>query len=506
MELSSILERAVLLYGREPSVFCGDHAWTYADLEREALALAGGLGAAGLLPGDRVAILHRNCHRFLQAAFGTLLGGEVLVPLNVRLDAATLGEQLGDAGARLLLTEARFRPLAEEASAKAGGGVRVAEVGALHAAVGGSAPALRTPDDLAQIYYTSGTTGRPRGAMLLQRNIASHSLMAIAELGLADGDVWAHVAPMFHLADAWAVFAVTWVGGRHAMFPDFEPRPVLEGLRSRGVTITNLVPTMLARLVAEPTARAAPFPALRAILSGGAPISPALLERVVETFGTTYVQTYGLTETSPYLTFSALKRTLRDRPAAEQRRWISRTGRPAIGVRLRVVDDSGRDVPRDDRSVGEIRVRAPWVTPGYWNRPEETAAAFEDGWFKTGDLATWDAEGSVNIVDRKKDVILTGGEKVYSVEVEAALSTHASVFECAVVGLPDEEWGEAVTAAVVLRPGEPVEPEALAAYLKEHIASFKIPKRFVFLPELPKTGTGKIRKDEIRRSLARAGS
>src|SRR5262245_24381303 len=503
MELSSILERAVLLHGREPSVFCGEHAWTYADLEREALALAGGLGAAGLLPGDRVAILHRNCHRFLQAAFGALLGGEVLVPLNVRLDAATLGEQLSDAGARLLLTEDRFRALAEEASAKAGG-VRVAEVRALHAGGAGGAPASRSPDDLAQIYYTSGTTGRPRGAMLLQRNIASHSLMAIAELGLSDGDVWAHVAPMFHLADAWAVFAVTWVGGRHTKFPDFEPRPVLDGLRSRGVTITNLVPTMLGRLVAEPAAWAAPFPALRAILSGGAPISPALLDRVVETFGTTYVQTYGLTETSPYLTFSTLKRTLRDRPPGEQRRWIARTGRPAIGVRLRVVDDAGRDVPRDDRSVGEIRVRAPWVTPGYWNRPEETAAAFEDGWFKTGDLATWDAEGSVNIVDRKKDVILSGGEKVYSVEVEAALSTHPAVFECAVVGLPDADWGEAVTAAVVLRPGERVEPAALAAYLKERVASFKIPKRFVFLPELPKTGSGKIRKDEIRRSLARS--
>ncbi len=499
MELTSVLERAVLLYGREPSVFCGDLAWTYADLEREAVALAGGLQAAGLLPGDRVAILHRNCHRFLQAAFGALLGGAVLVPLNVRLDAATLGEQLTDAGARLLLTEERFRALAEEASARAGDRVRVAEVGALRAR---GTPVPRSPDDLAQIYYTSGTTGRPRGAMLLQRNVASHSLMAIAELGLSDGDVWAHVAPMFHLADAWAVFALTWVGGRHAMFPDFEPRPVLEGLRSRGVTITNLVPTMLSRLVAEPSARAAPFPALRAILSGGAPISPALLERVVETFGTTYIQTYGLTETSPYLTFSTLKRTLRDRPTAEQRRWIARTGRPAIGVRLRVVDEAGRDVPRDDRSVGEIRVRAPWVTPGYWNRPEETAAAFEDGWFKTGDLATWDSEGSVHIVDRKKDVILTGGEKVYSVEVEAALSTHPAVFECAVVGLPDDEWGEAVTAAVVLRPGERVEPDELAAFLKDRLASFKVPKRFAFLPELPKTGSGKIRKDEIRCALA----
>ncbi|HET6204911.1 MAG TPA: AMP-binding protein [Planctomycetota bacterium] len=501
MDLSSILERAVLLHGREPSVFCGNLAWTYADLEREALALARGFAAAGLRRGDRVAILHRNCHRFLKAAFAAVLGGEVLVPLNVRLDAAALGEQLADSDARLLLVEERFRELAAAAAEKAGGGVRVADAEAVRADGARGVPVSASPDDLAQIYYTSGTTGRPRGAMLLHRNVASHALMAIAELGLTDADAWAHVAPMFHLADAWAVFAITWVAGRHVMFADFEPPAVLEGLRSRGVTITNLVPTMLSRLVAQPAAGEGSFPALRAILSGGAPIAPALVDRVVETFRVPYVQTYGLTETSPYLTFSLPKRTMRGRPAEEQRRSAARTGRPAIGVRLRLVDESGRDVPRDDRSVGEVWVRSPWVTPGYWNRPDETAAAFQDGWFKTGDLATWDEEGSIQIVDRKKDVILTGAEKVFSVEVEAALAAHPAVLECAVVGAPDPDWGEAVAAAVVLRPGAQAGEKDLEAFLRDRLASFKVPKRFAFVPELPKTGSGKIRKSEVRRAF-----
>ena len=502
MNLAPLLPRAALLYGSEAAVRCGTTSWSYAELEREAHDLARRLAALGIGRGDRVALLHRNCHRFVKTAFAAVFGGQTLVPLNVRLDPGSLGEMLVDAGAKALLTEPSLEPLARQAARRAKG-VEVFDVEGVPEAPRApdlpKAPPL--PGDVAWIVYTSGTTGRARGAMLTHGNVASHALMAIAELGLSDRDVWAHVAPMFHLADAWAIFAVTAVGGVHVVFPDFEAAAILDGFEREGVTITNLVPTMLHRLVSDPSAGGRRFPALRAILSGGASITPTLLDRVLATFRCEYVQTYGLTETSPYLTFSTLKRTLRDRPEAERRRFLARTGRPALGVELRVVDETGRDVPRDDRAVGEIRVRAPWVTPGYWHRPEETAAAFEDGWFKTGDLATWDAEGYADIVDRKKDVIVTGAEKVYSLEVERALSAHPAVDECAVVGLPDEEWGEIVCAAIVVGPGPRPSEEEIAAHLRERLAGFKVPRKVFFVDSLPKTGSGKIRKRELARSL-----
>jgi acyl-CoA synthetase (AMP-forming)/AMP-acid ligase II len=237
---------------------------------------------------------------------------------------------------------------------------------------------------------------------------------------------------------------------------------------------------------------------LRVILSGGAPIAPALVGSVMDTFGCDYIQTYGMTETSPYLTLSILKPHLRDLPPQERFVYKAKTGRPFAAVELKVVDDSGAPIVPDDDQVGEIWVRGPTVTPGYWNRPEETRAAFQDGWLRTGDLATLDAEGYVNIVDRKRDMIITGGENVYSIEVENVLLAHPDVMEAAVFGVPDERWGEAVTAAVVLRPGREPAEEEIIAFCRRQLATFKVPKAVDFLPELPRTGSGKITKKRLR--------
>ncbi|MFN7975507.1 MAG: AMP-binding protein [Acidobacteriota bacterium] len=499
MQLRALVHRARDLHGESLAVQCGATAWSYGELSDRACGWAAAVAARGLLRGDRVALLHGNCHRFLQAALGAVAGGYVLVPLNVRLDAASLAEMLGDCGARLLVAEPSMRDLAAAAGARAGVAV-TAPADLDGVAATGADLVDATPDDPAQIYYTSGTTGRPRGVVLTHRNIGSHALMTIAELGLSGRDVWGHVAPMFHLADAWAVFAITWVGGRHAMFPKFDPDLVLDGFAERGMTITNLVPAMLARLVDGAARRS--FPALRLVMSGGAPIAPALVARIRAAFRAPYVQTYGLTETSPYLTFSLPTPAMEALCEEDQLRLAARTGRPALGVELAIVDAAGDLVPRDDRSVGEVRVRAPWVTPGYWNRPGDTAAAFAGGWFCTGDLATWDRHGSINIVDRKKDMIISGGEKVFSVEVEQALAAHPLVLECAVVGVPDAEWGEAVWAAVVPRGDAAPDAADLAAFVRARVAGFKVPKRFVVLPDLPKTGSGKIRKADLRTRLA----
>lgn len=520
MRLWTILERAAQLHPRQELVE-HSHVRGYAEVRARCERLDAFLRGRGLAPGERVSVLSWNSIAYLELYFAAARGGLVLNPLNVRLAAPELAEILLDCGARVLFAEPGFAPLVRELLAPHAGGERPPALEALvwlgpapretplalpqfelervleH---GGALPAALDSalDGVAQLYYTSGTTGRAKGVMLTQRNVATHALGTLGELALSDADSWAHIAPMFHLADAWATFALTWCGGRHVFLPRFEPEAALDLLVRERASITNLVPTMLNLMVRHPSARGRDYSRLRLILSGGAPIAPALVHEIVELFGCEYVQTYGMTETSPYLTLSVLKSRLRALPREEQLRVRAKTGRPFATVELRVVDEAGRDVPPDARTVGEIRVRGETVTPGYWNRPEETAAAFEDGWLKTGDLATLDAEGYVEIVDRRKDMILTGGENVYSTEVEHALFAHPQVLEAAVFGLPDPVWGERVCAAVVLRQGERCAGEELQSFCRERLAAYKVPRTIEFLHELPRTGSGKITKHVLR--------
>jgi acyl-CoA synthetase (AMP-forming)/AMP-acid ligase II len=512
VNVGSLLLRAARLHPSSVAVVDGARTLSYAAVAERALRLAAALRARGLAPGERVSILSWNRLEFLEAYFGAALAGLVLNPLNVRLAAREQAEVLRDCGARLLLSEVEFAPLLAEVLTEGTDLVHVLWIGgtapaavpsteyeaALGAAPAGFAPAAPDPGQPAHLYYTSGTTGRPKGVVLTHRNVGTHALAAIAELGLSERDTWAHVAPMFHLADAWATFALTWAGGRHAMLARFEPRAALDLLERERATITNLIPTMLNLMVKDPGARGRDWSALRAILSGGAPIAPEVVRQIVQTFRCEYVQTYGMTETSPYLTLSLLKEHLRRLPPEEQLRYRAKTGRPFATVELRVVGEDGRDVAPDERSVGEIRVRGETVTPGYWNRPEETAAAFEDGWLLTGDLAVVDAEGYVTIVDRKKDMINTGGEKVYSTEVEHVLYTHPAVLEAAVFGVPDPVWGESVRAAVALRPGTGASEAELVAYCRERLTHWKCPRAVVFVDALPRTGSGKIAKRLLR--------
>ncbi|MBU2498963.1 MAG: AMP-binding protein, partial [Proteobacteria bacterium] len=352
--------------------------------------------------------------------------------------------------------------------------------------------------DVAHLYYTSGTTGRPKGVMLTHKNVKSHALGTIADLHLTDSDHWFHVAPLFHLADAWATFAITWVGGKHVIIPTFDPVKVLGLIEEEKITLTNLIPTMLNMMVNHPSAGDFDYSSLRVILSGGAPIAPEVVRKIIETFKCDYIQTYGMTETSPYLTLSVLKHHLKDLPWEKQLEFKATTGREFINVSLKVVDDEGREVARDNRQVGEIIVKGETVTLGYWNLPEETDKAIKNGWLHTGDLAVVNEEEYVTIVDRKKDIILTGGENVYSTEVENALYMHPAVLEAAVIGVPDSKWGEAVKACVVLKPGKEATEKDIIAFCKENLSHYKSPKSVDFLEALPRTGSGKIYKRGLR--------
>jgi len=515
MLLTEILPRALSLWPAEPAVMCGSETFTYRDVADRVGRLAAVLASLGIEPGDRVAVLHRNCHRMLEVYFGAIHAGAILVPLNHRLTASDLAYILDDTSSRVVIADTGWSALALEAIATAqtpctpvwsrvGEKADVSGSGLDYEVLLDDAGKQPLPEiaadekDPAAIYYTSGTTGHQKGVVLTHRNISSHALATIAELGLTDGDTWAHVAPMFHLADAWATWAITWVGGRHVMVGAFDPESVLREFLRRVVTVTNLVPTMLNDLVNHPAAVGVELPSFRLVMSGGAPISPQLVRRVIETFRCEYVQTYGLTETSPYLSFSLLKAHLRRLPPEEQMRYRSKTGRPALGVELRVVDEQGSDVPADGRAVGEIIARGDRITPGYWQNPEATAEAFHDGWFLTGDLATVDTEGYLDIVDRKKDVILTGGELVYSTEVENALYDHPAVLEAAVIGVPDDRLGESIAAFVVLRSGASCRADELVRHCRDRLAHYKCPHTVGFVEALPRTGSGKISKKTLR--------
>ena len=516
MPLNELLPKAVKLYPAREAVVCGDVRMDYACFAGRVWRLAKALSSLGLRKGDRMAILHENCHVFLEAYFATAHLGLILVPLNIRLAAKEMAMILDDSRCRVLIIQGRFREMSPELTALApslerliwshGGtvpGVPGSETWGMKRSWTRTTGARPPTFPLAMTTWPtsttpSGTTGRPKGVMLTHKNVKSHALGTIAELQLTDRDHWFHVAPLFHLADAWATFAITWAGGKHVIVPTFDPVKVFETIQREKITLTNLIPTMLNMMVNHPDVQRFDYSSLRVLLSGGAPIAPEVVRKIVETFRCDYIQTYGMTETSPYLTLSLLKDHLKTLPWEEQLRFKSKTGREFINVSLRVVDEKGNDVARDEKEVGEIIVKGDTVTPGYWNLPDETGKAIRHGWLQTGDLAVMDRKGYVTIVDRKKDMILTGGENVYSTEVENVLYMHPDILEAAVIGIPDAHWGEAVKAFVVLKKGRAVGGDEIIAFCKTHLAHYKAPKSIHFLEALPRTGSGKIYKKGLR--------
>ena len=508
------LRKARDLFPDKVAVVDDDRSFSYAQIGERVDSLAHFFQNRNIQPQDRISILEVNSAAFLETYYAAAGIGAILNPLNYRLAAKEIAFILRDSGSRWLVAASRFASLvrgilAEDTPLE--GIVWIGELPsdsariesheyetAIRSQAGQFEPVVIQEDDVAHLYYTSGTTGRPKGVMLTHKNVCLHALGTIAELKLTDSDVWGHIAPMFHLADAWAAFAITWVGGCHVMVAQFEAEAVMTTIEKQRITLSNMIPTMLNLMIKHPKVADFDFSSLRVILSGGAPIAPEVVRSIMDTFGCDYIQTYGMTETSPYLTFSIIKQHLQNLPPEDQFKYKSKTGRPFMGVDLKVVDVTGCPVAADETQVGEIWVRGDTVTPGYWNLKKETEQAFSDGWLRTGDLAVVDTEGYVNIVDRKKDMIVTGGENVYSTEVENVLYMHPKVLEAAVFSIPDEKWGEAVAAAVVLKESQTATESEIIQFCKTHQASYKAPKTIVFIDELPKTGSGKIYKKALR--------
>lgn len=513
MPIDELLPKAVRLYPDKEAIVCNDKRMDYRTFAARVWRLSRGLISLGIRPKDRLAIIHENSNEFLEAYFAAAHLGAILVPLNFRLSPRELAMILNDSRTRILIAQRDFLYKISEIRTSVPSLENVILTGDTETSGSGEAgyesllarqapepPPEKaiTDDEVAHLYYTSGTTGRPKGVMLTHRNVKSHALGAIGELHITDSDTWLHAAPLFHLADAWAAFAVTWVGGRHVILPAFDPLMCIRIIEEEGITISNLIPTMLNMMVNHVDAKRFDYSSLRVLLSGGAPIAPETVRKIIDIFKCDYIQTYGMTETSPYLTLSILKKHLKALSRDEQLGYKAKTGREFINVSLRVVDDQGNDVATDNRQVGEIIVRGDTVTPGYWNLHEETRSAIRDGWLYTGDLAVIDEERYITIVDRKKDMILTGGENVYSTEVENVLYEHKDILEAAVIGVPDPHWGEAVKAFVVLKEGRTLTEEEIISFCKRDLAHYKAPKTVSFLKTLPKTGSGKIYKKGLR--------
>jgi long-chain acyl-CoA synthetase len=510
MLLRDVLNHAVKLWPNKTALIDGDVRYTYREAAERVRRLAAGLLSLGLEPGDHIAILANNSHRYWETYFVADLAGMPLAPLNIRLAAHELEFILNDGEVKALFLGPEYLPLYEQFRAGTPGIEHVIILngeapGAVdyEALIASNPPLDRsvrdwTENDMLNLCYTGGTTGLPKGVMLSQRNVVSNAQHAIMTFGFAERDTWLHVAPMFHLADAWACYALAMVGGSHVFIPAFAPQATLEAIAKHRVTKTILVPTMINFVVNFPAVKEYDTSSLDTILYGASPMPVDRLLAAARVFGPILVQAYGMTETAPLATAWKKEWLKFDGGEAEMRRLAS-CGREISGVEVRVVNqETGLDVKPGE--VGEVLMRGPNVMLGYWKRPEETEKALRGGYMHSGDVATIDDENFIYIVDRAKDMIISGGENVYSTEVENAIFEHPAVLEAAVIGIPDEKWGEAVLAIVVPREGATVTPHEIIEHCRGLIAGYKCPKEVVIRTEpLPKSGPGKILKTELRK-------
>ncbi len=485
------LRRAVQVAAERSALIDRDSILTHAELARRCARLGGALEAMGLAKGDRVAILAANSREHVEVYVGAPAAGFVAVPLNTRHARPELEYALRDSGAKVLVTDRDPAPFREL-------GLRIVEIGDAYESLLRAAPPVElgrtvAPDDTAGLFYTGGTTGASKGVMLSHRNLVANAFHWMVTVPHSESDRFLVMAPLFHAAGSNGVLSAIWTGATQIMLPAFDPGVALDLIEHHGATGALGVPTMLAALAEEQHARPREIASLRLLAHGGSPIATEVIRRAHAAFPRAeLVEVYGATELSPLATALRGEQALADHPRGRS------CGRAIPGVELRVLGPDGRELPPGE--IGEVVVRGPNVMQGYWNKPEQTAAVLRDGCYWTGDLGHMDGEGFLFLVDRSRDMIVSGGENVYSTEVEEVLYRHPAVLEAAVFGVPDDKWGEAVHAVVVPRPGRPrPDPKELIAFCREHIAGYKVPKAIDLRDEpLPKSGPGKVLKRELR--------
>lgn len=486
----------------------GDRQRTWADIGARVQRLAGALQDLGVKRDDRVAVMAQNSDKYLEIYLAVAWAGAVIVPLNIRWSLAENVDAVRDCRASLLLTDDAFAAMAQALAEQIADlpliyiGENATPAGFMdyEALITGASPvedAMLQGPDLAGIFYTGGTTGRSKGVMLSHHNLMLNAVNALGANLLDAGSRYMHVAPMFHLGNGAAMYANMLAGGSNVMLPAFTPGAAAAEIARCQVTHMMLVPTMVQMLVDSPEIDKHDLSSLRQILYGASPMSESVLDRAMQRLpGVRFMQAYGMTELSPIATLLRPEDHLGENRAKGRHRSAGRT---VATCELRIIGPDNAALPRGE--VGEIIVRGDTVMMGYWERPEETAAAIVDGWMHTGDGGYLDADGYLYVVDRIKDMIISGGENVYSVEVENVLAQHPAVAQCAVIGIPSERWGEQVHAVVALRAGAEATQDALISFCRDRIAGYKCPRSVDISSEpLPLSGAGKILKRTLRQN------
>ena len=490
--LARILTDTVEKDGDRTAFKLDDVELSYSMLDEGSARVAGLLRSKGLEPGDRVGLMMPNVPYFPAIYYGILRAGGVVVPMNVLLKKREVGFYLEDPGAKFLFAWADFGEAAEAGAEQAGAEVILVKPGDFEKLLAEQEPerdmAGRNAQDTAVILYTSGTTGQPKGAELTHANLYRNSAGVSQKLGeMSHEDVLLGALPLFHsFGQTCTMNSAVSVGATVTMLPRFDPDKALQIIARDKVTIFQGVPTMYNAMLHSRSCETADCSTLRLCMSGGAAMPAELMRGFEEKFGCIILEGYGLSETSPVASFNH----------PDKERKPGSIGTPIEGVEMRCVDEQGNEVPQGE--IGEIVIRGHNIMKGYWNRPDANKEAItEDGWFRTGDMAKMDEDGYFFIVDRKKDLIIRGGYNVYPREIEEVLYEHPAIQEAAVIGVPHDELGEEVGAAVVLKEGESVGEDELKSYLKEQVAAYKYPRKIWFTDELPKGPTGKILKREI---------
>lgn len=516
-----LLERTLHVFPEKVGVVDGDRRLTYREFGARVYRLASALRRRGLEVGDRVAVLCRNSLEALEAHFAVPQMGGILVPINVRLTSEEIRYILDHSGARALILDGALSGLVEpiqetlpelrliiwtDIDSRHGEGVpeqpAFADVTYEDLLREGlpepSVYPLQDEEEVLSINYTSGTTGRPKGVMVTHRGAYLNALGEIIEARLVPESAYLWTLPMFHCNGWYFPYAVTGIGATHVVLPKVEPARIFQLIESEGVTHFCGAPTVLIMLLQGRPSPDYRFPRPLTVLTAAAPPAPATIAQM-EAMGAQIIHVYGLTETYGPHTVCEWHSEWDELPLEERARLKARQGVGYIHApELRVVDEEMRDVPADGQTLGEVVMRGNNVMKGYYRDEAATAKTFAGGWFHSGDLAVMHPDGYIELRDRKKDIIISGGENISTIEVERALYQHPAVLECAVIGIPDEKWGEVPKAFVVLKPGMQATPEELIAFCRGRLAHFKCPKRVELVESLPKTSTGKIQKFVLR--------
>jgi long-chain acyl-CoA synthetase len=502
--LGDITGKRARLGGTNEALVFDDVRLTYAQFHDHTEKLARSLLARGLKPGDRLAVLAENSHRFMELMFASARAGLVFTPLNYRLTQGELAFMLEDSGAQALFADRACWQTAESVrdSGRAGRPLfaiePVAGAQATHDQLideGAATPPLDVvvdENDLAALIYTGGTTGLPKGVMLSHRNLLTSTASCIAQLNYTERDTTLMVLPMFHVA-IWQVLVHLAVGARVVVRARADVADILATIERERCTNMNAVPTLYNWIVSHPELDRYDLSSMRLMSYGGSPFPEEVLRRCIRRFGPIFAEGYGLTEAGPGVSFLSAEDHVVEGPRSK---LLRSAGREMLLDEVRIADAEGREVARGQ--PGEVQVRGPSIMLGYWNNPGLTAERLTNGWLHTGDLGTMDDEGYIFLLDRKADMIVTGGENVYPTEVEAVLYQHPAVQECIVASAPDEKWGERVQAAVVPRKGAVVTEEELLAFCRDRLAKYKAPKHIEFRETLPKTQVGKLLRKDVR--------